>query len=135
MIFFSLRADITMCGFYAILILFFYSLFAMLAHDLSVIDDVKNELAFRIAVYTAVLISDRMILMMFLLLFFLLSLLRNASFTRRFNVLIYFSAALMKTVITLKVFFILRAIIKLKKFVFNVFSYLSLYFNAVFSLF
>ena len=107
----------------------------MLAYDFGIIDNAENELAFRIAVYTAALTSDRMILIIFSSLFSLLLLLRDASFTRRFSALTRFSAASIKTAVASRAFSILRAITKLKKFIFSVSSYLSLCFSVIFSLF
>jgi hypothetical protein len=132
MISLSLRADIMMCDFCTIPALSFYSLLsAMLTHNLSVINNIKNELAFWITVYTAALTSDWIILMIFSSLFSLLLLLWNASFTQYFSALMRFSAALIKTVAVLKAFSVLYIVIKLKKFVFSVFNYLFLCFNVV----
>jgi hypothetical protein len=59
MIFFSLRANTIIRDFCVILTLFSYGLLlAILAHNLGIIDGIKDELASRMVIYIAVLILD-----------------------------------------------------------------------------
>jgi hypothetical protein len=76
MISLSLRANITMRGFCVIPTLPSYNLLSvMLAYDFGIINGVRDELIFRMAVCIIILISNRMILIIFSSLFSLLLLL------------------------------------------------------------